>query len=287
MIQKKTKIYAIYQRGIYIIDCKNESSSLVEIMPEEKSYDLLITSVLKKGNSYWLATNKGLLSYNINSNSLTSFSRRAGLSSNIVLSVIASNNDLWLSTQNGLVQFNPKSFKATNYHVSEGLITNEFNIWSYLKSRSGNMFFGGPQGIIGFNPENFDMPEGKEGALQLSRITSLNKHNKVIRTFSKPDNLSQKIKFSAKEKNLSFKVFNSAFDDQQQRNYMYFLEGLETNWINNGNNAEIKFSHPPPGKYTLRVKSTGPNKLEPSSEIAFPVIILNNGINAGGQLAFT
>ena len=60
---------------------------------------------------------------------------------------------LWLSTNNGLSRFDPRTETFRNYGVRDGLQSVEFNLGAYTKSSSGEMFFGGIQGINAFYPD--------------------------------------------------------------------------------------------------------------------------------------
>ena len=77
------------------------------------------------------------------------FGERDGLPNNAVEGILEdSAGNLWLSTSNGLSRFDPRARTFRNYSSKDGLADNEFNDFSvYYKSRSGEMFFGGVNGV--------------------------------------------------------------------------------------------------------------------------------------------
>jgi ligand-binding sensor domain-containing protein len=80
-----------------------------------------------------------------------------GLPNNVVYGILEDEKgQLWLSTNKGLSKFDPKEENFTNYSIEDGLQGLEFNYNAYHKSRSGEMFFGGVQGLNAFYPENVE-----------------------------------------------------------------------------------------------------------------------------------
>ena len=77
-----------------------------------------------------------------------------GLPSNEIYAIYSMDggNNLWLSTANGLSTVNIKNKTIQNFNTNDGLIGNEFNTISHLKSKDGLLFFGGTEGVTYFNP---------------------------------------------------------------------------------------------------------------------------------------
>ena len=270
----ENKIYASYKEGVYVLNCALKSTNLVPVYPENEGFDILISGVVRWKNAYWLATNKGLIEYNPTTNSRNIYNRRNGIASNILFGILSSDNELWLATQNGLCQFNPYTLRSNNFYTQHGLINNEFNHWSYHKASDGHLFFGGPGGVIGFDPSKFEQQFDKKGQLHLTNITTFNERNEILRSLRKSPLPGEKIVIQPKEKNVSFKFSITLFDAIDQNQYDYFLNGLESDWINIGNMHEVRYSHPPPGKYTFRVRAKGPDNLPALNELAIPIHIL-------------
>ena len=54
-----------------------------------------------------------------------------------------------------------------NYGLADGLPHTEFNNASFLKARNGKFYFGGLNGIVGFDPAKLDTVREEEAVLQL------------------------------------------------------------------------------------------------------------------------
>jgi len=78
-----------------------------------------------------------------------------GLSNNITYSILRDDRGyLWISTNEGLSTFNPATKIFRNYSRTEGLLISEFNSDSFFRTPSGEMFFGGIGGVVGFFPDS-------------------------------------------------------------------------------------------------------------------------------------
>ena len=103
----------------------------------------------------WAGTQNGLNRFDRNTGEFTTFGERDGLPNNAVEGILEdSSGNLWLSTGNGLSRFDPRARSFKNYFSDDGLAGDEFNDFSvYYKSASGEMFFGGVNGVTAFYPE--------------------------------------------------------------------------------------------------------------------------------------
>ena len=103
----------------------------------------------------WVGTQNGLDRFDRNTGEFTTFGERDGLPNNAVEGILEdSAGNLWLSTGNGLSKFDPRARTFKNYFSEDGLAGDEFNDFSvYYKSASGEMFFGGVNGVTAFYPE--------------------------------------------------------------------------------------------------------------------------------------
>ncbi len=104
----------------------------------------------------WLGTiGGGLNLLNERSNTFCSYTQEDGLVNNSVIGIIEDDkNNLWISTYAGLSKFNPQTKQFKNYDDKDGLENYEFWNWSFLKSHTGRMYFGGNNGVIYFHPDS-------------------------------------------------------------------------------------------------------------------------------------
>ncbi|TNE55563.1 MAG: hybrid sensor histidine kinase/response regulator [Bacteroidetes bacterium] len=266
-------IYASCDNGVYVVDCKNRTVSLLEIFSHQEKYDVLITNILKWKNEFWLSTNKGLIRYNPKTKKRTTYSRKDGLPSNIVGSTLGAETHLWLATSNGLCQFDPETLQMVNFNTEQGLPNNHFNNWSYLKTKAGNFYFGGKNGIVGFDPSTFKISSEKKGRLNLVEVSKYDqKANVYTRLQNLPYAIENEICVGPDEKTLSFTYQLARYGGANQ--YFHLMEGLDNDWINDGNTNQARYVQVPPGKYVFRAKAKGPHKVDALNEIAIPVVVL-------------
>ncbi len=96
----------------------------------------------------------GVNRFDVDKNSFTHFSESDGLPNNVVYGILPDGKgNIWLSTNKGLSKFNPRDSAFRNYNIRDGLQSNEFNTGAYYRSKTGEMFFGGINGLNYFSPD--------------------------------------------------------------------------------------------------------------------------------------
>jgi len=80
----------------------------------------------------------------------------SGLPYNVIVGLLPDDDGkLWMSTNGGgLVQLDPKAHQFLVYDSSDGMQDNEFNQSATMRSKSGELFFGGPAGFNAFFPRD-------------------------------------------------------------------------------------------------------------------------------------
>ncbi len=182
-----------------------------------------------------------------------------GLPNNVIYGILPDElGNLWLSTNRGVSRFTPATGEIRNFDVNDGLQSNEFNTGAYFKSRSGEMFFGGIQGLTYFFPARImDNPH-----IPNVVITGLRIFNREVTPEIAPDVL-QKVITRSKEITLSYRqnvvTFEFAaldYSTSSRNQYAYKMEGFNDDWIFNGVSRNATFTNLPPGKYIFRVKGS-------------------------------
>ena len=159
----------------------------------------------------------------------TIYSKSDGLPSDLVYSTLGSAEHLWLATHSGLCQFSPSDKKMNTYYKEQGLPYNEFNRWSYLQAKTGRLYFGGLNGVIGFDPEKFLLEEEKRGFLNLVAIS---KYNQKEETQKNIPNLPyaglEQVVVSPFERNILFKYALSRYESVRKNQYYHYMMYLKT-----------------------------------------------------------
>ena len=235
---------------------------------EFRSYQLPINNTItieirpiledEDGNLWIGTTGGGLYYFNRKEESFQSFTMHDGLPSNVIYGILPESQDhLWLSTTNGLVRFSPRTRAIKTYFQENGLQSDQFCYDAFTKSRSGEMFFGGINGVTAFYPENIR----DNSYVPPVVITGLKIFNRPVE-IGGPDGILEKTLSETKAITLSyqqsvfsfeFAALNYAISAQNQ--YAYRMEGFDKDWNWVGNRRFATYTNLNPGHYTFRVKA--------------------------------
>ena len=103
----------------------------------------------------WVGTRHGLFRYNASDNSFTRFTVADGLPNDFVYGILEDElARLWISTNNGMACFDTRKNSFRRYTLRDGIANNQFNLYSYCRSRDGIFWFGGIGGITWFRPHD-------------------------------------------------------------------------------------------------------------------------------------
>ena len=106
----------------------------------------------RKGYIY-AGTKMGITRINPSDGTAKFYTVNDGLSNDCVYGLeIDGNDNLWASTNEGLSKMNLKNGDISTYYVTDGIMSNEFKRGAAFKSASGELFFGGLDGLTSFRP---------------------------------------------------------------------------------------------------------------------------------------
>jgi len=217
----------------------------------------------------WLGTRGGgLEKFDRNSKTFVSFTTDDGLSNNVVYGILEDEQEnLWLSTNWGLSKFNKDSHNIINYDVTDGIQSNEFNSGAYLKSKEGEMFFGGMRGFNSFYPNDIKI----NSAIPEIAITAFKKFN-VLQPGEILD--GDTIVLAHDENFFSFEFSALDFVNPSKNKYSYILKNYNNDWTNvDGSRHFAEYTKVSPGIYTFRVLGSNNNGVWNSKGITLTIII--------------
>jgi signal transduction histidine kinase/ligand-binding sensor domain-containing protein/DNA-binding response OmpR family regulator len=219
----------------------------------------------------WVGTREGLNLFSAKAHSFTTFRTEDGLPDNTILTILEDNDQqLWLSTPNGLsrvtVSTDPQgntSCRFTNYDESHGLQGREFNENAALRTRAGQLIFGGANGFNIFDPQQLRTgshhPQLVFTDLQVFNKTvgigeKLNGH--VILPKSITESRQITLRYNENVFSIGFAVLD--FLNAQKVRYAYMLEGFNKDWLISGDKTrKAVYTNLDPGDYTFKVRTTG------------------------------
>jgi len=206
----------------------------------------------------WVSTYGGGLNLMDKTNGIFKRYRvKDGLINDVVYNIVESNEYLWIATPSGISKFNLQAKQFKNYSPNNGLPIEELNIQSSLKHSSGNLFFGGFNGLISFNPKNTpDNPFAPN--IHITDLKLLNKSilpNDESELLKKNISETKEITFSHNQNIFSIEFIALNYFQLGQNQYAYMLEGLDPDWNYVENNRSATYTNLEPGNYTFKVKA--------------------------------
>ncbi|RAI87959.1 ligand-binding sensor domain-containing protein [Algoriphagus yeomjeoni] len=207
----------------------------------------------------WIATEKGLSKYDPAGDNFLTFTQKDGLPVNEINSIVEDDRGyLWLGTIKGIVKFDPNNLEFTKFEKQDGLQGNEFSRYSVLKTRTGELLFGGMNGFNLFHPDRLNSNPNVPPVY----FTDFRLFNQSV-DFKKADSPLQKhisqtdsITLTYKENVLTFEFIALNYTLPEQNQYAYILEGFEEEWNYVGAQRNATYTNLNPGTYVFRVKSS-------------------------------
>lgn len=229
----------------------------------------------------WLSTYGGGLSCIVDYDSegvpqMESYTVSDGLASNIVMGTAEDKNGtLWLITESGVSQFDINEKIFTNHTRYDGFKHTLYNEAAIAIDNQGNLLLGANNGLEMIRPEQMNQSEydyklrltgfevQNNEAVVDNNITT-NTQNSELKPIKLHHNyLLMKIEFAS----LNFRI-------QNRVNYLYKLEGYDSNWTDLRSNNSVYYSKVPHGKYTFRVKAYMGSQQLAGEEIILPIHII-------------
>ena len=100
-------------------------------------------------------TSDGLKQFHLQKGIIKTYTMADGLPSNQVYGILEDDSSkLWLSTGQGLCRFDPETDKFKSYKAEDGIQGDRFYYGSYYKLNSGELLFGGQNGLTSFDPDH-------------------------------------------------------------------------------------------------------------------------------------
>ncbi len=200
-------------------------------------------------NIMWVGTAKGLLKINKQTYTDTLITEKDGLPNQYIQSILEDKKGfLWCSTNKGIFRYHPVLKNIKHYTKSNGLINSEYNPGSALYTKKGEMWFGGPNGIDAFVPEEItDIGEAPQLA-----ITGLKIHDKVWRGDTNIV-MKQQIVLPYDQNTLTFDLAAMEYTDPEKNKFMVML-GKDNlfDTIRLGTQNFVTYANLTPGEYIFK-----------------------------------
>lgn len=223
-----------------------------------------------EGIILWVgADGGGLNRFDARTGQWTRFYQADGLPGNVVYGILEDGKgNLWISTTKGLSRCNLRALSFMNYTSKDGLQNTEYNSGAYYKNPvSGEMFFGGLNGLNSFFPDRIMV----DPRINPVVIKSFRKFNKVMKPHLFNEEMKE-INLSYRDNFFSFDFVAPEYRNPDRNQYTYILEGADQKWTRCGVKRHADYTDIAGGEYVFKVKSF--NQVGATSETSIRLTII-------------
>ena len=241
---------------------------------DEKMPDLRVIFSDSK-NRLWVGQ-RGLYLFDTAHNDFSLYTDTAGLSNEFIKGITEDElGNLWIATSNGLTRFNPDTRAFKKYNTGDGLQGEEFEANACLKTRDGEMYFGGVNGFNSFYASNIRT----NPYVPPVYITGFQLFNRKIGPAVQGSPLQKDISYTPeivltyRQATFAFNFAALNYTIPENNQYAYKLEGLDKDWNYVGKEKRSVYTNLAPGEYTFRVKASNNDGIWNEEGAAVKVII--------------
>jgi len=268
------KMWICTQNGLNLFNSQSNTFKVIHFPDND------IGAFYKDKSGYiWVGSNtKGLFMCNEDGTILKTYDATNILPNNRIHAITQDNKGgIWISSNFGISRLNTEIQSIRNYSKEDGLQGDQFYQQSFLKTRAGELYFGGYSGFNSFNPDSL-----KDNAfIPPVYITDFQIFNKPV-VYAVPGAQFQTHISEAKEVTLNWNqsVFSFSFAainyiHPKKNLYKYILEPFEKDWNNtDASRRYVSYTNLDPGEYTFRVKASNNDEQWNEKGTSLKIIIL-------------
>ncbi len=260
------RLWLGYRGGVAFSDPEKKSFRHIKLEQEDFRPDssyFMVLSMEQRKKEMWINTfNTGIFILAAEGNDFKlkkQITIADGMPDNTIYASLSDKEgNMWLSTNNGLTKYNYAKNSFILFTEEDGLQGEEFNRFGYLKLRSGELVFGGVNGINIFLPDSIKVkipdkdrtPQiiGVSAFKNLSTDDSAEKYFTFINHSATPE-------FHYTDNNLKFDFFVPDFRESSRYEVFYRLDPLDANWSKQEGQNSAVYANLKPGNYTFSVKT--------------------------------
>ncbi|NOR74145.1 MAG: hypothetical protein GQ525_03190, partial [Draconibacterium sp.] len=238
-----------------------ESSYEIDFQVEGKVINLHSILFIDE-NTAWLGASNGLIKYNLQSKEFDFFEIKSNKAYPLISLVNDNFGNIWASSYSAILKFSTDIQTFDIYPSGDEIPISRFTEGCCLKSKNGDLIFGGHDGFLKFAPEEITKSEFIS-PVKFTRLLISNQEINTNQEINGKKILEQEIAFTKNiTQDYASGSFSLEFSSLQYGNrdgirYAYMLEGEDFDWhYLNGSVGLATYSNLSPGKYTLRVTGT-------------------------------
>jgi signal transduction histidine kinase len=237
-----------HSRGALVANYK-ENKLVLRL--KELGKDLVKCIVQDKQGNYYVGSTNGVFIYNEQFKFIEHLSTKNGLADNFVYGLLLDDDGaLWMSHNKGINRFEIATHTWQHFDAKDGLQSNEFNTNAFAKAINGTLYFGGVNGINSFDPKQF--LKKFEGPLAF--VNTVNVFDEPLKTDSSWI-YRKALHLPYTSNTLSFEFGHNDLMEPDEVNYVYKLEGIDVDWIQDRGKGFARYPKLASGQYYLQLKA--------------------------------
>jgi PAS domain S-box-containing protein len=245
--------------------------------PQSLSNNTVITINQDRSGTLWIGTGGGGLNrFDPQTETFSRFTENDGLASNTVNAVLPDDDGLlWISTPGGLSRFDPQHGSFRNYTASDGLQGDQFVEAAAYKSPDGELFFGGPNGLTAFFPQQIRDDENQPPVV----LTGLRLNYQPVSvgpnsTLKRSLLFTDKLPLSQSDRVISFGFAPLSYRAPAKNRCRYLLEGFDQEWTEVGSrDFSATYTNLDPGQYVFRVMGSNGDGVWNENGVSIAIIV--------------
>jgi ligand-binding sensor domain-containing protein/signal transduction histidine kinase/AraC-like DNA-binding protein len=220
----------------------------------------------------WIGTEDGLNYFDVKTQRFHTLTTVLGLADTFIHAITEDKDqNLWFSTDQGLVKLTFKKFvvpftaddlRVSIYSARDGLASNQFSNTCGLRLKTGELAFGGINGLSIFSPDKL-IENTNESTVALTEILINNKRVPISKesAIQRSPTMVDKIVLNHDQGLVTFKFAALNYINPEKNQYAYQIDGLSNGneWQEIGNQRLVNFTSLLPGSYTLNIRSSNDN----------------------------
>ena len=197
------------------------------------------------------------------------WSKADGLRSNTVYGLLEDDTgNLWVSTNGGISRLNYKKAEVRHYDRRNGLIGDEYNLGARARSRTGQLLFGGSEGVVAFIPGQIR----RSDAIPPIALSGFSPFERLAVRHS-GTSIEEPVVLSYTDNFVAFEFAALDYTSPDKNDYRYKLEGFDSEWQNPEKQRRITYANLSPGDYLFRVKAANNDGMWNETGAAMNVLI--------------
>ena len=220
----------------------------------------------------WLATDRGLIQIDLNTNDIKAVSRKNGLPIDKLFQVIIDNNDtFWLSSNRGIIKITREEINKAivdqdaiiNFEIfaeGVGLLSSQANGGSTPAAtlhKDGSVWFATAKGVSQVTHQRLQRMAERQLPILIEQLIVDNQEYPL--TLKNENETLNPIELLASASRITIHYAGLGFLMSENIQYQTQLVGFDTDWINKKSQTYTEYTNLAPGSYIFKMRAKYPN----------------------------